>query len=139
MQITPCKVLGIQEDATLFNVNEVELLQCLSRVDQILSRFQLGLWGFRMSRHHPFHPRALLITPICTLLFLVVNNNLASFLILDIIGIIINLVTVNLIMVIPIPDMLYMLGMKLEIEMQRDNQFLMEYNLMDKMPVYELL
>ena len=50
LQITPCKVLGIQEDATLFNVNEVELLQCLSRVDQILSRFQLGLWGFRMSR-----------------------------------------------------------------------------------------
>lgn len=41
--------------------------------------------------------------------------------------------------IVVIPDMLYMLGMKLEIEMQRDNQFLMEYNLMDKMPVYELL
>ena len=41
--------------------------------------------------------------------------------------------------IVVIPDILYMLGMKSALEMQRDNQFLMEYNLMDKMPVYELL
>lgn len=38
-----------------------------------------------------------------------------------------------------IPDIKYMLGMKSEIEIQKDNQFLLEHNLFDKMPVYELL
>lgn len=50
LQITPCAVLEILKDATLFDVNKNEFLQCLCRVDQILSGFQLGLWGFRMSR-----------------------------------------------------------------------------------------
>lgn len=38
-----------------------------------------------------------------------------------------------------IPDIKYMLGMKSEIEIQKDNQFLLENKLFDKMPVYELL
>lgn len=41
--------------------------------------------------------------------------------------------------IVVIPDMLYMLGMKSELEMRRDNEFLVEHNLWDKMPVYELL
>ena len=41
--------------------------------------------------------------------------------------------------IVVIPDMLYMLGMKSEFELQRDNEFLVEHNLLDKMPVYELL
>lgn len=50
LQITPCTVLGIQEGTTLFHVNKEGLEQCLRRVDQILSRFHLSLWKFRMSR-----------------------------------------------------------------------------------------
>lgn len=50
LQITPCTVLGIQKDATLFNVSEEDFLQCLWRVEQILNKFYLSLCYCRMSR-----------------------------------------------------------------------------------------
>lgn len=50
LQITPCKTLGIQENATLFGVSEGGILQCLWRVEQILNKYHLSLRGYRMSR-----------------------------------------------------------------------------------------
>lgn len=50
LQITPCKVLGIQDGVTLFNANEEVFQQCLRRVDQVLNKYHLSLCDYRMSR-----------------------------------------------------------------------------------------